>query len=162
MAESRRTLSLTASDVVKYIQGVNTNDAEAMKQAAMDLLQQVSLVWTSLGHVKECCVPGNADLPLPWFLAHDLAIVDGGKSGANLQNQKPMTSIQYKINARKALAGSPHLGSVLASSHSPSSIVPEQHGGGFNSAIATVTFGATAYTCTEDAGRIKLQVVCER
>lgn len=73
-----------------------------------------------------------------------------------------MTSIQYKINARKAIAGSPHLGSILATTHAASSIVPETHGDIRHSAIATVTFGATAYTCTETVGRIKLQVICER
>eukprot|EP00892_Ulva_mutabilis_P009649 jgi/Ulvmu1/7056/UM033_0116.1 len=117
VAESRRTLSLTASDVVKCIQAVDGDDVDAMKQAAMDLVQQ---------------------------------------------NQKPMTSIQYKINARKALAGSPHLGAVLATNYTPSTVVPESHAGTSRSAIGTVTFGATAYTCTETEGRIKLQVICER
>lgn len=41
VAESRRTLSVTAEDVVKCIQAVDTDDADAMKQAAIDLVQQV-------------------------------------------------------------------------------------------------------------------------
>lgn len=39
--ESRRTLSVTTSDVVKCIQNVNADDAEAIKQAAIELVQQV-------------------------------------------------------------------------------------------------------------------------
>lgn len=41
VAESRRTLSVTASDVVKCIQEVNGDDVDAIKQAAIDLVQQV-------------------------------------------------------------------------------------------------------------------------
>lgn len=45
--ESRRTLSVTASDVVKCIQNVTSDDTEAIKQAAIDLVQQVR--WTAQG-----------------------------------------------------------------------------------------------------------------
>jgi hypothetical protein len=88
------------------------------------------------------------------------------KSSILLQSQRPRTAIQYKINARKAIAGKPHVGALLAPTGvNSSTVVPESNAEMHrdpNKVIATVTFGANAYSCSENEGQIRLQVICER
>lgn len=71
-----------------------------------------------------------------------------------------MTPIQYKINARKAMTGKAYIGAkdLLPTN----SVVPESAGGTPQDVVATVSFGASAYTGTEHDGHIRLQVTCAR
>lgn len=71
-----------------------------------------------------------------------------------------MTSIQYKINARKAMTGKTYVGANTPL-HPTNSIVPESAGVAHD-AVAIVSFGASAYTGTEHNGHIRLQVTCAR
>lgn len=71
-----------------------------------------------------------------------------------------MTPIQYKINARKAMTGKTYVGSKDL--YPTNSIVPESAGAPAQDVIATVSFGASAYTGTQSNGHIRLQVTCTR
>ena len=73
-----------------------------------------------------------------------------------------MTAIQYKINARKALAGRAHIGSPNVIFPTPT-VSPENRATNYSEpAHAMITFGANAYTCSEGQGAIRLQVMCQR
>lgn len=41
--DRKRTVSLSTADVIKHIEGLDTDDVSAMKQAAWDIAQQVRL-----------------------------------------------------------------------------------------------------------------------
>lgn len=71
-----------------------------------------------------------------------------------------MTSIQYKINARKAMTGKAYVGAKEL--YPTNSVVPESSGSPAQDTVATVSFGASAYTGTENNGHIRLQVTCAR
>lgn len=82
-------------------------------------------------------------------------------NATRMQAQSPMTPIQYKINARKAMTGKNYVGAKEL--YPTNSVIPENAAAGQQpDAVATVSFGASAYTGTEHNGHIRLQVTCAR
>ena len=82
----------------------------------------------------------------------------------HLQNQdrqqKPMTAIQYKMNARKIISGRTPSG--VRGFGMTATVAPEPLSSAEGPALARVTFGANAYTVAEVQGQIRLQVLCTR
>lgn len=84
-----------------------------------------------------------------------------GEPPAVVQNAKPMTAVQYKIQARKALVGATHVGarSKDQGTNFSSAVAPERLAA---THMAEITFGASMYTCTEKQGMVKIRVNCTR
>lgn len=76
--------------------------------------------------------------------------------------QKPKSAVEYKINARKALAGRIHVNILGPAFFASAPVVPADSGFTEEAAIARVQFAANSYTCTCSRGRIRLQVMCTR